>query len=252
MGKTVADLIRRRPLALLFLICLIAWVPGFFTIPPLDRDESRFAQSSKQMLESGDLLDIRFGVEPRYKKPVGIYWLQAAATEAVSAVTGDHARDHIWTYRIPSLLGALAAVALAYWCASAFLGVEASFLSALLLGLTLLLSSESKIAKTDAVLLATILGAQGVLLRAYLARSSDQAAPSLLLAMLGWLSFSIGILIKGPVIVGVLGFTALALVLWDSTWRWTARAVAASIALAVLLVLLSSSSRRSSRLRRCS
>jgi len=238
MGKTVADLIRRRPLALLFLICLLAWVPGFFTIPPLDRDESRFAQSSKQMLESGDVLDIRFGVEPRYKKPVGIYWLQAAATEAVSAVTGDHARDHIWTYRIPSLLGALAAVALAYWCASAFLGVEASFLSALLLGLTLLLSSESKIAKTDAVLLATILGAQGVLLRAYLARSSDHPAPSLLLALLGWLSFSIGILIKGPVIVGVLGFTALALVLWDSTWRWMARAVAASIALAVLLVLL--------------
>ncbi len=238
MGKTVADLIRRRPLALLFLICLAAWVPGFFTIPPLDRDESRFAQSSKQMLETGDLLDIRFGVEPRYKKPVGIYWLQAAATEAVSAMTGDHARDHIWTYRIPSLLGALAAVALAYWCASAFLGVEASFLSALLLGLTLLLSSEAKIAKTDAVLLATILGAQGVLLRAYLARSSDHVPPSLLLALLGWLSFSIGILIKGPVIVGVLGFTALALVLWDSTWRWTARAAAAAIALAVLLVLL--------------
>jgi 4-amino-4-deoxy-L-arabinose transferase-like glycosyltransferase len=238
MGKTVADLIRRRPLALLFLICLAAWVPGFFTMPPLDRDESRFAQSSKQMLETGDFLDIRFGVEPRYKKPVGIYWLQAAATEAVSAVTGDNARNHIWTYRIPSLLGALAAVALAYWCAGAFLGVEASFLSALLLGLTLLLSSESKIAKTDAVLLATILGAQGVLLRAYLARSSDHPAPSPRLAILGWLSFAIGILIKGPVIVGVVGFTALALVLWDSTWRWTARAVAAALVLAVLLVLL--------------
>ncbi|HEX4293463.1 MAG TPA: hypothetical protein VHZ29_04965 [Rhizomicrobium sp.] len=238
MGKTIADLIRRRPLALLFLICLLAWVPGFFTIPPLDRDESRFAQSSKQMLESGDFLDIRFGIEPRYKKPAGIYWLQAAATEAVGVVTGDHARDHIWTYRIPSLLGALAAVALAYWCASAFLGVEASFLSAVLLGLTLLLSSESKIAKTDAVLLATILGAQGVLLRAYLARGSGHPAPSLLLAMLGWLSFSIGILIKGPVIVGVLGFTALALVLCESNWRWMARAAGAAVAAIMVLVLL--------------
>jgi 4-amino-4-deoxy-L-arabinose transferase-like glycosyltransferase len=238
MGKTLADLIRRRPLALLFLICLIAWVPGFFTIPPLDRDESRFAQSSKQMLESGDLLDIRFGVEPRYKKPVGIYWLQAAATEAVDAVTGDHARDHIWTYRIPSLLGALAAVMLAYWCASAFLGAEASFLSALLLGLTLLLSAESKIAKTDAVLLATILGAQGVLLRAYLARGSGHPAPSFRLAMLGWLSFSIGILIKGPVIAGVVGFTALALVICESNWRWMARAAVAAVAAIIVLVLL--------------
>lgn len=213
------DLIRGRPRALLFLICLIAWLPGFFTIPPLDRDESRFAQASKQMLETNDFVDIRFGHEPRYKKPAGIYWLQAAATEAVSPLTGG-ARDWIWTYRIPSLLGALAAVALAYWCASAFLGVEASFLGALLLGLTILLSSEAKIAKTDAVLLATVLGAQGVLLRAYLARDLEQPPVTFRLAMLGWLSFALGILIKGPVIAGVLGFTVIALVIWDRDWRW--------------------------------
>ncbi len=223
MGKTALELIRRRPLALLFLICLVAWLPGFFTIPPLDRDESRFAQASKQMLETGDFVDIRFGVEPRYKKPVGIYWMQAATTEAVSAVTGDTARNHIWTYRIPSLIGALAAVALAYWCASAFLGVEGAFLSALLLGLTLLLSSEAKIAKTDAVLLATVIGTQGVLLRAYLARDPAQPALSFRLAMLGWFSFALGILIKGPVILGVCGATALVLVLWDRDWRWLGR-----------------------------
>src|SRR5580765_7785603 len=88
-------LIRRRPKAVLFLICLIAWLPGFFTIPPLDRDESRFAQASKQMLETHNFVDIRFGVEPRYKKPVGIYWLQSASTAIVGAVTGDDRRDHI-------------------------------------------------------------------------------------------------------------------------------------------------------------
>ena len=213
------DLIRRWPKSLLFLICLIAWLPGFFTIPPLDRDESRFAQASKQMLETLDFIDIRFGHEPRYKKPAGIYWLQAAATEAVSPLTGG-ARDWIWTYRIPSLVGAMAAVMLAFWCARAFLGTEASFLSALLLGLTILLSSEAKIAKTDAVLLATVLGAQGVLLRAYLARDPEQLPVTFGLAMLGWFSFALGILIKGPVIAGVLGFTVIALVIWDRDWRW--------------------------------
>jgi 4-amino-4-deoxy-L-arabinose transferase-like glycosyltransferase len=237
MGKTALELIRRRPLALLFLICLVAWLPGFFTIPPLDRDESRFAQASKQMLETGDPIDIHFGVEPRYKKPIGIYWMQAATTAAVSAVTGDTARNHIWTYRIPSLIGALAAVALAYWCAIAFLGVEGAFLSALLLGLTLLLASEAKIAKTDAVLLATVVGAQGVLLRAYLSRDPAQPAPSFRLAMLGWLSFAIGILDKGPVIVGVCGATALVLVLWDRDWHWLGRLKPLwGIALTVVLV----------------
>jgi 4-amino-4-deoxy-L-arabinose transferase-like glycosyltransferase len=217
---------------------MVAWLPGFFTIPPLDRDESRFAQASKQMLETHNFVDIRFGVEPRYKKPVGIYWLQAAATAAVSAVTGDERRDHIWTYRIPSLMGAFAAVALTFWCASAFLGTEGAFLSALFLGLTLLLSAESKIAKTDAVLLATVIGTQGVLLRAYLARDLDNPPLSWKLALLGWVSFAIGILIKGPVIFGICGATVFALVLWDTRWpfmwRGVAGAIAASFATAIV------------------
>jgi len=219
----ILALIRRWPLAVLFVLCFAAWLPGFFTIPPLDRDESRFAQASKQMLETHNFVDIRFGVEPRYKKPVGIYWLQAASTAIVGAVTGDDRRDHIWTYRIPSLLGAFAAVALTFWCASAFLSAEGAFLSALLLGLTLLLCAESKIAKTDAALLATVIGAQGVLLRAYLARNPDSPPLSRRLALLGWLSFAIGILIKGPVIAGVVGVTIAALVLWDREWRWLGR-----------------------------
>jgi 4-amino-4-deoxy-L-arabinose transferase-like glycosyltransferase len=217
-GRVMA-LVRRRPLILLVLLCLLAWVPGLFTIPPLDRDESRFAQASKQMLETHNFVDIRFGQEPRYKKPVGIYWLQAAATEAASPITNG-ARDQIWTYRIPSLLGALAAVALVYWCASAFLSIEGAFLSALLMGLTLLLSSEAKIAKTDAVLLATVVGTQAVLMRAYLARDPEHTQLTFRTAMLGWLSFALAILIKGPVVLGVVGMTLLVLLVWDRQWRW--------------------------------
>src|SRR6516162_572898 len=55
----------------LVVVCLVAFLPGFFTIPPVDRDEARFAQATKQMLESGDYVDIRFQDESRYKKPVG-------------------------------------------------------------------------------------------------------------------------------------------------------------------------------------
>ena len=48
-------------------------------MPPIDRDELRFVQASKQMAETGDHVDIRFQDASRYKKPVGIYWLQNAA-----------------------------------------------------------------------------------------------------------------------------------------------------------------------------
>src|SRR5690349_5947416 len=105
-----------RPVPVLVLLCLIAWLPGFFALPALDRDESRFAQASKQMIETGDYIDIRFSTVPRYNKPVGIYWLQAASTR----VLGAPPYNRIWTYRLPSLLGGMLAVLLTFWCARAF------------------------------------------------------------------------------------------------------------------------------------
>ena len=65
-----------RAITLLTLCALVFFLPGFFNIPPIDRDEARFAQATKQMVESGDFVDIRFQDDVRYKKPVGIYWLQ--------------------------------------------------------------------------------------------------------------------------------------------------------------------------------
>ena len=41
---------------LLVLVALALFLPGFFTLPPLDRDEPRFAQASRQMLSTGDLV----------------------------------------------------------------------------------------------------------------------------------------------------------------------------------------------------
>src|SRR6185436_11346362 len=90
----------RHPFALLALLGLLLWLPGILSLPALDRDESRFAQSSRQMVESRDVVDIRFGYVPRYKKPIGIYWLQAAATAIAAPLT--HYDDRIWTYRLPS------------------------------------------------------------------------------------------------------------------------------------------------------
>ena len=48
----------RRAAAALILFSLIAFLPGFFQIPPVDRDEARFAQATKQMLETHEYVDI--------------------------------------------------------------------------------------------------------------------------------------------------------------------------------------------------
>lgn len=236
MGGDLRAMIGRRPLAALLLFCALAWLPGFFTLPPLDRDESRFAQASKQMLETGDFVNIKLGGVPRYEKPVGIYWLQAATTAAL----GAGAQDRIWTYRVPSLLGALGAVAALFFLVRAFAGAEAGFWAGILLGSSVLLMSEAKIAKTDAFLLATIVATQLVVMRAYLSAREPArfAPPSLGLALLGWAAFGLGVLVKGPVVLLVSGATIAVLSLCDRDLRWLGRLRAGWGVLAALAIVL--------------
>ena len=58
----------RRAAAVLILVSLLAFLPGFFQIPPVDRDEAYFAQATKQMIETGDYVDIRYQDAVRYRK----------------------------------------------------------------------------------------------------------------------------------------------------------------------------------------
>src|SRR3569832_2879688 len=98
-----------RAVAFLIVCGFLLFLPGFFTIPPVDRDEARFAQATKQMIEAGDYVDIRFQDDVRNKKPVGIYWLQAGVVRAADALGVSNAHTTIWLYRVPSLIGAIGA-----------------------------------------------------------------------------------------------------------------------------------------------
>ncbi len=85
---------------LIFLaICFLIFLTGIFEIPVLDRDEARFATASKTMLLEKEFIDIKMYDEPRYKKPVGIYWLQVSA----NFIFGNAPYDNISLYRLPSI-----------------------------------------------------------------------------------------------------------------------------------------------------
>ncbi len=211
---------RSLALAALLLLVLVAWLAGVATLPPLDRDESRFAQASHQMVESGDYVDIRFAAGHRYNKPIGIYWLQAGAAKLV----GPAAAGCIWPYRLPSILGGLVSLLFVYGAARGFLSPRGALLASGLLGATLLLTAESEIATTDAVLLACTVAAEAALMAVYRAsRVPTVASPTLLRVLMGWIAVGLGVLLKGPVILAVLGVTAMAVSLWDRQWRWLAR-----------------------------
>src|SRR3990167_3915979 len=192
----------------LLVILLLLYLPGFFTLPPIDRDESRFAQSSKQMVESGDYVDIRIQDVPRYKKPIGAYWLQALSAKTTGVV------DKIWSYRVPSLLAAILSVLALFWFGIGIIGGRGAFISALLFGSSLLLIFEAHMAKTDALLLLSVVAAQCSLFTIYVKRDSNRY-----LSTLFWVAQGFGILIKGPITPIISFLTIITLLVIDKYKR---------------------------------
>jgi 4-amino-4-deoxy-L-arabinose transferase-like glycosyltransferase len=81
---------------LLFLAVLALSLPQAALLPLLDRDEPRFAEASREMLQSGNFIVPTFNHEPRYAKPPLIYWCQAVSY----TLFGENA----FSARLPSLL----------------------------------------------------------------------------------------------------------------------------------------------------
>jgi hypothetical protein len=144
-----------RPWVLLLLLSLSLFVPGLTNLPPVDRDEARYIQATRQMLETGDLVQIRFQDEARNKKPVGIYWLQSALVGSLSNAEATA----VWPYRLASVIGATAAVLLTFLFGSVIFERRVALIGAGLLASTANLVYTAHIATTDAVQLACIVAA---------------------------------------------------------------------------------------------
>jgi len=182
---------------------------GVFTIQPLDRDEARYAQATAQMLESGEYVEIRFQDAPRYKKPLGIYWIQAVAVGLLS----DADSRQIWAYRLPSVIGAMLAALGCFWAGTRLMSREAAFVAAALLAVSALLAAEGGIAKTDAMLagLSTMAMAALVQLRYGGGRSA---------ALIFWAMLGLGVLVRGPIAPMVAGLPIGALSIWARRIDW--------------------------------
>ena len=224
MQSSAARLSAAWPYALLLALCLLLYLPGQRAIPVLDRDEARFAQATRQMLQTGDFLHIRFQNEARDNKPAGIYWLQAAVVSAVSTPESNA----IWPYRLPSLLGATAAALLLYAFGRALLGetapaaaVQVATIAAVLLAAALGVVAEAHIAKTDAALLAATTTGQGALGLAYV-RTRRGRPVALWIAAVFWSAEIAAIFLKGPIGPGLAALTAAVLGIADRDARWLA------------------------------
>lgn len=197
----------------LTLLCALLYLPGIASIPPTDRDEARFMQATKQMIETGDYVNIRFQNEPRNKKPAGIHWLQTTAVK----ISGQDLAT-FWPYRLPSVLAAWLAVMVCCAVGSRMFSPRTGFIAGAILATSFMVVIEAHIAKTDATLLTATTAAMGALGLIYVRRAREAASWGLILLL--WLSLAAGTLVKGPVSLAVVLATVVALGIADRDMRW--------------------------------
>src|SRR5215813_5849508 len=112
-----------RPLAALAIAAVL--LSFFFALgraPLFDVDEGAFSQATLEMFERGDFLSTYLNGQPRYDKPILVYWLQAASVGLLGV--------NEFALRLPSALCASLWALLTYWFARRRFGANVALLAA--------------------------------------------------------------------------------------------------------------------------
>lgn len=201
-ATTVACMSRRAPtwvLGLIFSGTFLVYLLGNGAVGLFDRDEPRYAQTSRQMLQSGDWVVPHFLDKLRTAKPIFIYWCQAGAMR----VFGDNA----FAARFPSSLAMVLTLAALAWSIGRECGAQRGRWTAFILGSSALAIASAKMCMTDSVLLLWITISQLCIYRLWRYGRHWPTAVALGVAI------GLAGLTKGPVALGVNGVTLAALAL---------------------------------------
>lgn len=94
--------------ALLFFGCVLFHVAGTWSLPLIDRDEPRFAEASREMIERGNYIVPYFNDQLRLDKPPLTYWAQVASYRIFG--------ENDFAARLPSAIAAaLTAISILVW-----------------------------------------------------------------------------------------------------------------------------------------
>ncbi|MEL6497140.1 MAG: glycosyltransferase family 39 protein [Planctomycetota bacterium] len=254
MLRTVRDAV------LLVVLCCAVYLPGLISTPPIDRDEARFAQASRQMLESaalpaeerddrplaideqgvtggfhaGGLVVPMVQGAPRLNKPPLIYWLQAGSAWLFTG--GDPMRDAIWMYRVPGVLGSTLAVLATYWIGQRMFAPPVALAAASLLAVCAVVVFDAHQARADQVLLGLTTLSMGLLWSIVRRARHGRRVGVARWASL-WLVVGLGVLVKGvsPVVVLLtllaMGFVGRSWFAWRAAKPILGSAVIAAVVL---------------------
>lgn len=180
--------------------------------PLFDVDEGAFSEATREMLASGDFGFTTLNGEPRFDKPILVYWLQAASV----ALFGLHE----FALRLPSALAAWLWALVVVQFARPRLGEKAAWLAGVFTVSSLGVLAIGRAATADGLLNCLLALAT---LDAW--RHLESGSRPALMRMYGWVG--LGLLTKGPIAVLVPGAATLLYCLttggFPGRWRDWAR-----------------------------
>ena len=137
-----------RNIILVIALAAVVYSAGNGSISLWDRDEPRYAQCSRQMLQSGDWVVPRLYDEIRANKPPLIYWCQATAMRLI----GDGPISGTFAARLPSTIAMLLTLTVLAIAISRHVGKEQAFWTILVMSSSLMTILAAKASLTDSVL----------------------------------------------------------------------------------------------------
>ena len=213
MTSTPPSKFRLAPLWLA-LVGLLLFLPGTNLAPLIDRDEPRFAQATREMMQRHEWVVPYFNDEYRFDKPVLIYWMMRPFYALFGA--------NELTARMPSVLSAILLAWIMFWMGRRWFSARTGFFAAfgLLTCLQLLMHARSAVA--DMPMVAMVVLAQWAAWELIQVQGPEEAYPW------GWfwalyVSLGVGFLAKGPVtfVVPLLTFLIFRIALWRKPVRWS-------------------------------
>jgi 4-amino-4-deoxy-L-arabinose transferase-like glycosyltransferase len=187
-----------RNYVLLFAGCVLFHIAGTWNLPLIDRDEPRFAEASREMIERGDYVVPYFNNHFRFDKPPLTYWAQIASYKIFG--------QNDFAARFPSVIAAaLTALSIFAW-GSRVGTARVGWWSAIIFTLSLQTFLHAKAAVADMwlVLFVTLAHWAGYeLLRHRLSPPAGQTSNIEHRTSHWWwvfyLSLALGFLAKGPI-----------------------------------------------------
>jgi 4-amino-4-deoxy-L-arabinose transferase-like glycosyltransferase len=201
--------------AILFLACVLFHILGTWTLPLIDRDEPRFAEASREMIERGNYVVPYFNNQLRLDKPPLTYWAQVSSYHIFG--------ENDFAARFPSAIAAAVTALAIFGWGRRMRGEEVGWWAAIIFTLSLQTFVHAKAAVADMwlVLFVTLAHWAGYELLVDLNRPARQAAAPYHQTrwwLIFYLSLALGFLAKGPIAWTPL-LTVAAVIIYTRDWQ---------------------------------